>query len=223
MRVPGTNLYSAAGYLSECGPLNFTVPFYSDRSRVRISTDAPPVCKIACRSGLVPVSTRLSLSAADDAQLGFFLGAPPLLRVPDGLAFLPPCYGWDPALLDTVKISPDTVINAVVTDALDVFVQNTVDVTSTSGLNVSVGNIPSVSVVGTVSATIPDNTPVIIRGLDSSSTPQTFAALPNVDGNHTISACVNAVEALTTTIRPANLVDVSGGSTSYNLGTVTIL
>lgn len=60
----------------------------------------------------------------------------------------------------------------------------------------------SVAVVGTVSATIPDNTPVLIRGLDSSSAPQTFAALPNVDGNHTIQAVVNATDYTAGGIRP---------------------
>lgn len=221
LRAIDLSLYSAAGYISERGPLHFTVPFYSTKSRVRIQADLRGIAKIACRSGGTTAASRLSHSAGDDAQLGYFLGSPPLLYPYEKISDDTPFSRWDPALLDKVYLAPDSTIN--VGNALDVFVQNTVDVSSSSGLDVSVNNIPNVSVVGTVSATIPDNTPVIIRGLDSSSTPQTFAALPNRDGNHTISASVNSTDVITGDIVPLAAADISGGGPGYNLGTVTIL
>jgi len=247
VRALGYNLYSASGYLSECGPLNFTVPFYSNKSRVRITTDMPGVCKVACRSGIDPYAARLSLSAADDAQLGFFLGAPPLLRVPEGLMNSSPCYGWNPTLLDRVGLLPDQqisvvgTVSATIPDNTPVIIRG-LDSSSTPQtfaslpnvdgnhfmltrvdniVSVSVDNVPDVTVSGVVSATIPDNTPVLIRGLDSASTPQTFAALPNADGNHTMSVIPNGIDVDTPFLpHPISAVAITGSY--YNLGSVII-
>lgn len=234
------DLASTGNYISEHSALHFTIPFYSTKSRVRISTAQNTPVGIASR--LPPYdtpTTRVHISAADDAQLGFFLGAPPMLA--SGLAYTSgPFTGWDPSRTTptSVEITGQPIqtrslmlVNdaagnpaPVTTDTQDSFTvfhsgnmswngSSWTRVGGNGALSVTVPTPVPVTVTNTVSAVIPDNTPVLIRGLDSTSTPQTFAALPNIDGNHTIQANVQATDTVTPGgIVPIEALPIGGGA-----------
>lgn len=237
---PQVSTASAGEFVTQFGPLSVLVPYYSLRSRSRIRSSTPSVVSIAARTTLVNnVTSRLMLSAGDDAQAGYFLGVPPLTVYDTQLQ---PFFGYNmdnAAAYTYVAASEPLAVYGPVQAQMyvnDAFGNSTAVTTDTQGsftvfhtgnlawngsswtrvggngaLSVTVPTPVPVSVTNTVSAVIPDNTPVIIRGLDSSSVPQTFAALPNADGNHTISVIVNA-EVLndSNNVRPITGLTITG-------------
>lgn len=257
---PGLQLFSAAGYLTELGSFYFTVPYYGLNSRVRLAGSSNNVATLACYGMAPSPATRVSVSAADDCQLGYFLGAPPLMRQSAARANNSPMYNFSPSDIGKVAIyAPDPLdVNArmivnnaygdptpVTMDVQDSFTvahvgnmawdgsswtrvggDGALSVTVPTPVPVEVTNASlqvtqavtplPVSVSNTVSATIPDNTPVLIRGLDSSSNPQTFAALPNIAGNHTIQTTVNAAYDYDSSLRPVNAIPTGGGLFGLN-------
>lgn len=238
-RAYGTGLFSATGYISEIGPLHFTVPYYSNKSRTRITANQPLTARLACRTAYSSQAARLSTSAGDDAQLGYFLGAPPCMRVPSVLDTVSPFRDWNPSGFSVPVAVPtplqteslikvhDALGNpkVVTTDsdgAFTVFRSGVMAWAGPSWTKVSGNTTLAVVPPNPTPVTLPDNTPVIIRGLNSVGTPQTFAAIPNVNGNHTLPVLVHGVEATTTNVRTIGCLDILQGSDTYNLATASI-
>lgn len=118
------DLASTGNYISEHTALHFTVPFYSSKSRVRITT--APYTPIGIASRLPPYdtpTTRVHISAGNDAQLGYYLGAPPLLS--SGSAYTTgPFTGWNPAALTkptSVEITGQPIRTTGLSTVLDYF------------------------------------------------------------------------------------------------------
>jgi len=235
--VPG--LFSAAGYLTERGTLHFTVPFYSNKSRVRVQAYLPGICKMGVRGADPMVAARLSVSAGDDAQLGYFLGAPPLLYRADGLGQRGPFYDWSPQqtftnnVASTSPLQTETLVKVhdaygnpvvVTTDTQDSFtVLHSGQMTwnGSSWIRAPPVSSPAnplpVTVSNTVAVSIPDNLPVLIKGLDESSMPQFYAARQGADGNHTLPSTIYANSRMTGTPAPINA--YAGGDTIFSLYT----
>jgi len=169
---------------------------------------------------------RAFLSSGEDWQVGMFLGATPLYYEPpaDQSQIFP--ISSD-VLLDhtttdnrTNLVQNVTAVNArllvndaygnaqfVTTDTQDGFTVLHTGTSSWSGsawdrvsglssLNVNVGT-PAVTVSGDV--TISDYSKVVVCGLDSTTTPQAYAAIPNEFGNHGLPAQLFAPDALSGT------------------------
>lgn len=234
---PDSLPFGTTGYITEQGPLHFIVPFYSDKSRVRVSSLVPSVAAIALRSGIDGPASRLLCSAGDDSQLGFFLSAPPLLRRSADTSLSSPFAFWQPTMLSKTSVSFTEPVQTEslikVNDAYGIPTPVTADTQSSftvfhtgnmawdgsswtrvggnGVLSVTVPTPVPVVVTNPVDVIVPDNTPVLIRGLDASSNPQTFAALPNVDGNHVISASVQVTSVVDGSLNPVSAASIVGG------------
>lgn len=213
------DLASTGNYISEHSALHFTIPFYSTKSRVRISTAQNTPVGIASR--LPPYdtpTTRVHISAADDAQLGFFLGAPPMLA--SGLAYTSgPFTGWDPSRTapTSVEITGQPIqtrslmlVNdaagnptPVTTDTQDSFTvfhsgnmswngSSWTRVGGNGALSVTAPSPIPVAVAGTVPVTLPVNQAVIACGLDGANVARPFSARQATDDSYTLPITVYA-------------------------------
>jgi len=205
---------ASGDFIAERGDLSVLRPYYDTRSRVRVSQNTLKAIDVGVTSTSAKLSSRAFLSSGDDWQVGMFLGATPLYYTNpadqslifniDSSTLLDPVTTDNRTVLvnQTLPVSSRLMVNDaygipnyVTTDTQDGFTVLHTGTSSWSGSawdRVAGSSSLNVNVPGTV--TISDYSKVIVCGVDSSTTPQVYAALPNEEGAYGLPAQLFAPE-----------------------------